>query len=76
MRSFFPPTGKYFICMMMSMLMMMPFMTLLSMFMMMPFMTLLSMLIIRKSSPDYTGRLCVIGSELEFEKLEKLFHLA
>ena len=31
---------------------------------------------IRKSSPDYTGRLCVIGSELEFEKLEKLFHLA
>lgn len=31
---------------------------------------------IRKSSPDYTGRLCVIGSELESEKLEKLFHLA
>ena len=31
---------------------------------------------IRKCSPDYTGRLCVIGSELESEKLEKLFHLA
>lgn len=31
---------------------------------------------IRKGSPDYTGRLCVIGSELKTEELEKLFHLA
>lgn len=30
---------------------------------------------IRKCSPDYTGRLCVIGSELKLEKLEELFHL-
>ncbi len=31
---------------------------------------------IRKGSPDYTGRLCVIGSELKTDELEKLFHLA
>lgn len=30
---------------------------------------------IRKGSPDYTGRLCVIGSELKTEELSKLFHL-
>ncbi len=30
---------------------------------------------LRKGSPDYTGRLCVIGSELKTEELSKLFHL-
>ena len=31
---------------------------------------------IRKGSPDYTGRLCVIGSDLKTEELSELFHLA
>ena len=31
---------------------------------------------IREGSADYTGRLCVIGSELKEEQLEKLFLLA
>lgn len=30
---------------------------------------------IRKGSPDYTGRLCVIGGELKMDKLEELFKL-
>ena len=30
---------------------------------------------IREGSPDYTGRLCVIGSELKEDRLEKLFLL-
>lgn len=30
---------------------------------------------IREGSPDYTGRLCVIGSKLKEEKLEALFEL-
>ena len=30
---------------------------------------------LRKGSPDYTGRLCVIGSDLKTEELSKLFHL-
>lgn len=30
---------------------------------------------IRKGEPDYTGKLCVIGSELKEEKLEQLFGL-
>ncbi len=30
---------------------------------------------IRNGSPDYTGRLCVIGSELKMEELERIFHL-
>ncbi len=30
---------------------------------------------IRKGAPDYTGKLCVIGSELKEEKLEQLFGL-
>lgn len=28
---------------------------------------------IRSGEPDYTGRLCVIGSELKEEKIEELF---
>ncbi len=31
---------------------------------------------IREGGADYTGRLCVIGSDLKEEKLEKLFLLA
>lgn len=31
---------------------------------------------IRLGSPEYTGRLCVIGSELKEEELKKLFQLA
>ena len=31
---------------------------------------------IRSGSPEYTGRICVIGSELKEEKLMELFHLA
>ena len=31
---------------------------------------------IREGAPDYTGRLCVIGSELREDRLEKLFLLA
>lgn len=31
---------------------------------------------IRNGSPDYTGRICVIGSQLQEEKLMELFHLA
>jgi hypothetical protein len=31
---------------------------------------------IRNGSADYTGRLCVIGSDLKEEELEKLFLLA
>ena len=30
---------------------------------------------VRNSQPDYTGRLCVIGAELEQDKLAKLFCL-
>ena len=30
---------------------------------------------IRKGNPDYTGKLCVIGSKLQEDKLEKLFQL-
>lgn len=30
---------------------------------------------VRQGSPDYTGRLCVIGSDLKTEELSKLFHL-
>ena len=30
---------------------------------------------IRNGAPDYTGRLCVIGSKLDTDKLEKLFKL-
>ncbi len=30
---------------------------------------------IRKGSPDYTGRLCVIGAELNQEALKELFHI-
>jgi len=30
---------------------------------------------VRSGSPDYTGRLCVIGSELKEEKLAQLFGL-
>lgn len=30
---------------------------------------------IRSGEPDYTGRLCVIGTELKTEKIEKLFEL-
>ena len=29
----------------------------------------------REGSPDYTGRLCVIGSKIKTEEIEKLFHL-
>ncbi|MBO6263585.1 MAG: GTP-binding protein, partial [Clostridia bacterium] len=28
---------------------------------------------IRTGAPDYTGRLCVIGSKIDEEKIEKLF---
>ena len=31
---------------------------------------------IRDGKPDYTGKLCVIGSELKEDLLEKLFKLA
>ena len=31
---------------------------------------------VRSGAPDYTGRICVIGSKLQEEKLEKLFGLA
>ena len=31
---------------------------------------------IRKGSPDYTGRICVIGSKLQEEKLAELFGVA
>ena len=31
---------------------------------------------IRQGSPEYTGRLCVIGAELKEKELEKLFKLA
>ena len=31
---------------------------------------------IREGAPDYTGRLCVIGSDLKEDQLEKLFLLA
>ena len=31
---------------------------------------------IREGSPEYTGRLCVIGSKLNEEKLAKLFGVA
>ena len=31
---------------------------------------------IRVGAPEYTGRLCVIGSKLKEDKLEKLFGLA
>ncbi len=30
---------------------------------------------VRECEPDYTGRLCVIGTELNEEELEQLFHL-
>ncbi|MBR1875731.1 MAG: GTP-binding protein, partial [Lachnospiraceae bacterium] len=30
---------------------------------------------IREASPDYTGRLCVIGSDLKEEEVEKLWNL-
>ena len=30
---------------------------------------------IREGSPEYTGRLCVIGSDLKEDKLKKAFHL-
>ena len=30
---------------------------------------------IREGQPEYTGRLCVIGSKIDEEKLEKLFLL-
>ena len=30
---------------------------------------------IRKGAPDYTGKLCVIGSELKEDLLEELFKL-
>ena len=31
---------------------------------------------VRSGAPEYTGRICVIGSKLQEEKLEKLFGLA
>ncbi len=31
---------------------------------------------LREGEPDYTGRLCVIGTELKEQELEKLFELA
>lgn len=31
---------------------------------------------IREGAPDYTGRLCVIGAELNEDKLENLFGLS
>jgi len=31
---------------------------------------------VRTGSPDYTGRLCVIGAQLQEEALKKLFHLS
>lgn len=30
---------------------------------------------IRTGNPDYTGRLCVIGTDLKTEEIEKLFHI-
>ena len=30
---------------------------------------------VRGGSPDYTGRLCVIGSKLDEDALKELFHL-
>ena len=30
---------------------------------------------LRKGNPDYTGKLCVIGSKLAEDKLEQLFQL-
>jgi G3E family GTPase len=30
---------------------------------------------VRVGSADYTGRLCVIGAQLDEDKLEQLFHL-
>ena len=30
---------------------------------------------IRQGSPDYTGKLCVIGTDLKEEKLAELFHV-
>ncbi len=31
---------------------------------------------VREGSPEYTGRICVIGSKLKESNLEKLFKLA
>ena len=31
---------------------------------------------VREGSPEYTGRICVIGSKLKESSLEKLFKLA
>ena len=31
---------------------------------------------VREGSPEYTGRLCVIGSEIKEDKLAELFKLA
>ena len=30
---------------------------------------------IRTGQPDYTGRLCVIGTDLKEDELQKLFHI-
>lgn len=30
---------------------------------------------LREGEPDYTGRLCVIGTDLKEDKLEELFEL-
>lgn len=30
---------------------------------------------VRESAADYTGRLCVIGTDLKEDELTKLFHL-
>ena len=30
---------------------------------------------VREGQPDYTGRICVIGTDLKEEELEKLFHI-
>ncbi len=31
---------------------------------------------VREGQPDYTGRLCVIGTDLKEEELAVLFHLS
>ena len=30
---------------------------------------------LREGAPEYTGRLCVIGTNLKTDKLEELFHI-
>ena len=73
-RCLLAPAGKYIICMMMVMVLMVMAATG-TVFTWIYFDMVSGEYELREGEPDYTGRLCVIGTDLKEDKLEELFEL-